>query len=120
VCSVNGCAELVSGAGRCPTHAREADKARGKTYDRGYDRAHVQKRKREARTVASGTAECWSCGQRISPFEPFHLGHCEDDRNVTHGPEHPGCNLGHRGKACPHQAHSVTRVGEAPQPPVPT
>ena len=35
-CSAQGCSALVS-SGRCPTHARQQDRARGTAVERGYD-----------------------------------------------------------------------------------
>ena len=35
-CAASGCAELVA-SGRCSKHARELDRARGTTTERGYD-----------------------------------------------------------------------------------
>lgn len=40
VCPQPGCPELVDGAGRCPTHRRDADRRRGTAQQRGYDGAH--------------------------------------------------------------------------------
>lgn len=38
VCNIPGCPTLYEGTeGRCPTHRREADKARGSSRDRGYN-----------------------------------------------------------------------------------
>ena len=38
VCNVSGCGTLHdSKGGRCPTHARDADKGRGTARDRGYN-----------------------------------------------------------------------------------
>lgn len=38
VCNIPGCPTLFEGnSGRCPTHAREADRARGTSRDRGYN-----------------------------------------------------------------------------------
>jgi 5-methylcytosine-specific restriction protein A len=38
VCNVPGCPELYDGnQGRCPTHRRQADRARGTARDRGYN-----------------------------------------------------------------------------------
>lgn len=105
VCSQDGCSELVPGPGRCPTHTRQVDTQRGKTYERGYNREYVQGRKRAARAVATGKVTCWSCHKRISPLEGFHYGHCDDDRSIIHGAEHPACNLAHAGKNCPHESH---------------
>lgn len=44
VCNVHGCAVLFEGkSGRCPTHRREADRARGTSKERGYaTRGHRQ------------------------------------------------------------------------------
>ncbi|MFJ2906878.1 HNH endonuclease [Streptomyces sp. NPDC087212] len=35
-CSVPGCPELTAKGGRCPTHAKEAEAARGTTTAKGY------------------------------------------------------------------------------------
>lgn len=40
VCSVNHCTETVRGQGRCPTHATQADRARGTAHQRGYGQQH--------------------------------------------------------------------------------
>ncbi len=38
VCNVHGCPTLYQGnGGRCPTHTRQADQARGSSQDRGYN-----------------------------------------------------------------------------------
>jgi 5-methylcytosine-specific restriction protein A len=39
VCSASGCYELVE-RGRCPTHTRAADHARGTATERGYTSSH--------------------------------------------------------------------------------
>lgn len=44
VCSVAGCPELVPiGTGRCHTHERAADQARGTATERGYGRQHQRR-----------------------------------------------------------------------------
>lgn len=105
VCSELGCHELVS-KGKCPAHTRQVETRRGTRRERGYDRAYDTSRATEARRVAAGRVECWTCGERVSPLAPWHHGHCEQDRSVIHGAEHPECNMQHRGKACPHASHA--------------
>ena len=43
VCPAPGCPQLTSG-GRCGTHAREADQARGTAAQRGYDHCWTRRR----------------------------------------------------------------------------
>ena len=40
-----------------------------------------------------GYLTCWRCGDKILRGEPFDLGHDDDDRTITRGPEHANrCN----------------------------
>lgn len=103
VCAEAGCPELTEST-RCPAHTRDRDLRRGTRQERGYDAAYDRRRKREARTVATGSVTCWRCGKRIGVLDVWNLGHCDDDRTVIHGPEHEPCNLGARG-ACTHISH---------------
>ena len=105
VCNEPGCPELTDQP-KCETHKAQVERDRGTRQQRGYDLAYDKNRKTQATKVAKGRVICWSCGHRISPLEPWHNGHCENDRTVIHGPEHPNCNLGHVGQACPHPAHT--------------
>ena len=91
VCNVNGCPELCDG-GRCTQHRRAHDRARGKTYERGYNKRHVKLRSQWQRRLDSGEhVTCWRCGTRIDPTS-WHLGHDDDDRTVYRGPECVPCN----------------------------
>ena len=112
VCAEPGCPELQPES-RCPAHRREREQRRGSRQQRGYGPKHQALRTRWLPRVASGKVMCWSCGTRISPLHEWHLGHCEDDRSVTHGPEHPLCNERHKGQACPHPTHQTQ---QAPPP----
>jgi hypothetical protein len=108
VCITSGCGKLIdAGLSRCPIHARSRDKARGSSTERGYDNAHIKLRASWQRTLDAGQlVRCWRCGDPIRPGS-FDLGHCDDDRTVTHGPEHPSCNRStsaHTGR-CPHESH---------------
>lgn len=95
VCSTPGCPTLVSAGargGRCVTHAREADRARGTKAERGYDASYLRERAQWVARQASGEVlTCWRCGTTI--VGAFHLGHDDDDRSVVRGPEHASCNL---------------------------
>ena len=91
VCPEPGCPELVD-SGRCPTHARKREQQRGTRQQRGYGRKHIALRKHWAPKVAAGEVNCWRCGQRISPLEPWDLGHDDTDRSTWRGPEHQRCN----------------------------
>lgn len=85
--------------GRCPKHARQADKARGTKAERGYDASYHQQRRAWQRRMNTGErVTCWRCDEPIDP-EHWHLGHDDDDRTVLRGPECPPCNLSAAGKA---------------------
>lgn len=108
VCSEPGCPELVeSGARgtRCATHRSRYEQARGSRQQRGYDRAYELDRVRWAKRVAAGSVCCWSCGERISPLEPWDHGHCELDRSIIHGPQHRACNRDTSRFGCAHPDH---------------
>lgn len=106
VCAEPLCPTLVdAGTTRCPTHARAKDKARGTRQERGYDAAHDKLRARWARKVATGSVICWRCGVRIGVLDEWHLGHCDDDRSIYHGPEHAAGNLAHTRGGCTHISH---------------
>jgi hypothetical protein len=95
VCAEKGCPTLIeqgSRDGRCDTHRREKDKARGTRQARGYDHRHEKKRSHWAPKVATGKVNCWRCNKRISPLEPWDLGHDDTDRTIWRGPEHVACN----------------------------
>lgn len=50
---------------------------------------------------AGHVVHCWRC---LTPIDPtnWHLGHDDDDRRITRGPEHPACNLSAAGRASHH------------------
>lgn len=95
VCNEPGCPELTT-TPRCHTHTRQRDQQQGTRQQRGYDKAHDKLRKTWAPKVAGGKVNCWRCGQRISPLEPWDLGHDDLDRGTYRGPEHRACNRGKR------------------------
>lgn len=71
---------------------------RASTTARGYGATHQRLRKVWAIQVQAGRVDCWRCEQRINPNEPWHLGHDDNDRRITRGPEHTECNLGAAGR----------------------
>lgn len=86
VCPNDGCPNLVQPPAKaCASHQRT-------TTQRGYGQAHVKLRTKWARKVALGDVACWRCGLRISPLEPWDLGHDDTDRDTYRGPEHRACN----------------------------
>jgi hypothetical protein len=69
--------------------------SRGRTTaERGYGRAHQQRRAQLAPIVRSGRATCWRCGKQIGANEPWDLGHDDHDRSIYRGPECRRCNRG--------------------------
>ena len=91
VCSEAGCPELVE-RGSCATHRKDHETRRGSRQARGYDTRHTALRKRWAPKVATGKVSCWRCGTRLSPLEPWDLGHDDADRTRYRGPECLPCN----------------------------
>ena len=102
VCAEPGC-PIVTDTTRCPTHTRERDKARGTTTQRGYGSAHQREAKAWQRKVATGARIlCWRCNEPITDPTDVHLGHDDNDRSVTRGPEHGrACNLSAAGRISP-------------------
>lgn len=98
VCRADGCPELVTRGRLCATHARELEANRGTPSARGYGTAHRRLRTRWAPRVAAGLVDCWRCGRRISPLEPWDLGHDDNNRATYRGPEHAACNRATRGR----------------------
>ncbi|WP_328339511.1 hypothetical protein [Micromonospora sp. NBC_00421] len=99
VCASPGCPELVR-TGRCPTHTRATDRARGTRQQRGYGPAHEQERERWRPAVERGEVDCAAptCvmpERRIKVGQLWDLGHT-DDRTTWRGPEHQLCNRGWR------------------------
>lgn len=97
VCTVPGCPTLTT-TPRCPTHAREADRARGTRQQRGYTTEHDRLRAELAPIVERGDAICWRCRQPIQPGTAWDLGHT-DDRSAWTGPEHATCNRAAGGRS---------------------
>jgi hypothetical protein len=73
----------------------------GRTSARGYGTRHQTLRKLWAISVASGTVRCARCGLHIVPGAAWDLGHDDHDRSRYRGPEHTGCNRGHRAAGPP-------------------
>jgi hypothetical protein len=100
VCSRPGCPNLIPSTGFCPHHARAAEKQRGRRQARGYTAEHDRLRRQWAPRVATGAVQCWRCHTYIDPTEPWDLGHDDDNRYITHGPEHANrCNRAAAGRA---------------------
>jgi hypothetical protein len=59
---------------------------------RGYGIVHQRLRARWAPVVATGGVECPRCGRYIPPWEPWDLGHPDDDKNAIPTPWHQRCN----------------------------
>lgn len=90
--------------GKCEDHARLTEVARGTRQARGYDAAHDRLRRRWAPRVARGVVDCWRCGERITPGQPWDVGHDDVDRAITRGPEHADrCNRAAGGRAAHQQ-----------------
>lgn len=96
ICAKPGCPAVTAGR-LCPTHAREADKARGSREARGYDAAHRNLRQALALQVATGTVRCARCHEYIKPGTAWHLDHT-DDRSGYLGASCARCNLSAAGK----------------------
>lgn len=64
-------------------------RARSKEYNSA---EHRRRRAAGQREVDAGRAHCWRCGGRLTPGQPWHLGHDDYDRSIYRGPEHPHCN----------------------------
>lgn len=104
-CSVNGCPIPVPhGTSRCPAHAREKDRARGTSAQRGYGTTHTRERKRWQNLIDAGApVTCARCGGPILRGSEWHLDHAED-RSRYLGPSHARCNLSAAGRA----AHGIS------------
>lgn len=92
-CAEPGCPNIGNwNRGRCPTHQRAKDQARGTTTQRGYGSTHQQLRAALQRKMNQGhTYQCWRCGNDIDP-EHWQLGHDDINRDVYRGPECVPCN----------------------------
>lgn len=105
------CPKLIDkGTSRCARCALEAGRVREQGRDsrqeRGYDAAHDRERASWQRAIDGGRlVDCWRCGDPIRGTE-WHLGHCDIDRSIYHGPECIGCNTRTKGRrGCPHPMH---------------
>ena len=98
ICPKPGCPNIAAGR-YCPQHNREYEQARGTKAERGYDARFRETRRAIAPRVAAGLVDCWRCGERIGPGEPFDLGHDDHDRSIIRGPEHPRCNRSAAGRS---------------------
>lgn len=110
VCAEPGCPELVASGvrdGRCFTHRRQVDLARGTRQQRGYDADYDRRRAADVQAMRNGAVlRCWRCGEVVLPHD-YSLGHCDDNRAVIHGPEHlRQCNLASTRGGCPHPTHT--------------
>lgn len=102
-CGRFGCIELVVARTYCREHEAEHQQKlaerRGGTTARGYGWKHQQERAEWAPEVAAGRVTCWRCGEPILPNEAWDLGHADEDRSITRGPEHARrCNRREAGK----------------------
>jgi hypothetical protein len=62
--------------------------------------AHQARSRQAKQQVRTGQAvTCWRCGQPITDPTDLHIGHDDQDRDITRGPEHALCNLRAAGKA---------------------
>jgi len=103
-CRAPGCPALVKadGTGRCPTHEREHEAARGTTTERGYGADHQAERARwQYRLDHYGSLTCVLCGKPIRPADLWHLDHTPD-RVGYRGPAHRYCNTSDGGKRARH------------------
>ena len=106
VCTEPGCPEPVD-SGRCDVHRSAREQQRGSRQARGYGVEHERLRAHYQSLMDAGHVfTCWRCGKVVYPHS-WDLGHCDDDRRIWHGPEHPGENRATSGRvsACPHPSH---------------
>lgn len=102
-CIEDGCPTITDRT-RCPKHERLRDAERGTRRARGYDAAHDREAQRLRELVRAGhTVTCWRCGRPITNPNDLHLGHDDNDRSITRGPEH--------GRACNLKAAGLARHG---------
>jgi hypothetical protein len=57
-----------------------------------YNSDHHRTRRGFKSSVDAGLVDCWRCGKRILPGEPWDLGHVDGDPTRYAGPEHARCN----------------------------
>lgn len=66
---------------------------RGTRTERGYGPEHQAQRDAWQQVMDGGqVVDCWRCHQPVDP-QLWQLGHDDEDRSITRGPEHPLCNL---------------------------
>lgn len=104
VCAEPGCPTLIASGtykNRCPKHRPNNDR-----NSHGYGATHRRLRNQYQRRLNAGEhLTCWRCHTPINP-SGWVLGHCDDDRSITHGPECPPCNQATAGRThCPHPSH---------------
>lgn len=100
-CPVPGCPALTTG-GRCPTHRRQTEQARGTRQQRGYDTTHQQLRASWQQRLDHGehiTCTSPTCLTPSLPIDPheWDLGH--DEHRQHRGPEHARCNRSAGGRS---------------------
>ena len=101
-CAEPGCPTLGTTT-RCPKHTRQRDQARGTRQQRGYDSEHDRLRAHWQGLIDEGKlVTCWrpDCSNRLLG-RYWHLGHDDNDRTITRGPECVPCNLKHAGANTP-------------------
>jgi hypothetical protein len=77
VCSTPGCPTIHPGKGRCPTHAREYEQARGTAAQRGYGHQH----RTQGDAAIKGATHCANCGQPFTTDNPVTRGHVDAVRD---------------------------------------
>jgi hypothetical protein len=96
VCLEPGCPELVT-SGRCFTHRRQREIARGSRQQRGYDAKH-DRAKRDPDYLAATV--CLTCERPFTPDNPKTAGHLVDIRSGGREsgifPQCRRCNYGWR------------------------
>ena len=104
MCSTPGCPVLVPAdarGGRCVTHERQVDRARGTTTQRGYGAEHQRMRTDYQQRMDAGERFiCWRCATLGKPHDidpnDWQLGHDDRDRSIYRGPE---CSTGNQATA---------------------
>ena len=98
-CPKDGCPTLINTGERyCPTHQREADRARGTTTERGYGGTHKALRAHWQTLITRQPQPCTRCGQPITTRDTWHLDHDDHDRSKYRGPSHATCNTAAGGR----------------------
>lgn len=114
VCTVPGCPTLTRG-GRCPTHAAEAERARGTARQRGYGTAHETQFRpavltRDPVCTCSGCPSCKPAADRPCGTPSAHADHHPRSRReltaAGHNPNDPRHGRGLCGPC--HSRHTAT------------